>query len=120
MMKEVIMECSKRYNFDGEDAIRELLYGGGEVAMKSAPKRKEKKAKMSEEEKEAKKAALKEEKEARCSFCGIPQSRAMKLIAGPGVYICDECTKTAYNLIFSGNEACASTGDRWFRLAAAN
>lgn len=48
---------------------------------------------------------MKEEKEARCSFCGIPQSRAVKLIAGPGVYICDECTKTAYNLIFSANEA---------------
>jgi len=48
---------------------------------------------------------MKEEKEARCSFCGLPQSRAMKLIAGPGVYICDECTKTAYNLIFSGSEA---------------
>jgi ATP-dependent Clp protease ATP-binding subunit ClpX len=47
---------------------------------------------------------MKEEKEARCSFCGIPQSRAVKLIAGPGVYICDECTKTAFNLIFSGNE----------------
>jgi ATP-dependent protease Clp ATPase subunit len=48
---------------------------------------------------------MKEEKEARCSFCGIPQSRAVKLIAGPGVYICDECTKTAFNLIFSGGEA---------------
>jgi ATP-dependent Clp protease ATP-binding subunit ClpX len=48
---------------------------------------------------------MKEEKEARCSFCGIPQSRAVKLIAGPGVYICDECTRTAYNLIFSGGEA---------------
>jgi ATP-dependent Clp protease ATP-binding subunit ClpX len=48
---------------------------------------------------------MKEEKEARCSFCGLPQSRAMKLIAGPGVFICDECTKTAYNLIFSGGEA---------------
>ena len=47
---------------------------------------------------------MKEEKEARCSFCGIPQSRAVKLIAGPGVYICDECTRTAYNLIFSGGE----------------
>ncbi|MCU0276151.1 MAG: ATP-dependent Clp protease ATP-binding subunit ClpX [Acidobacteria bacterium] len=44
---------------------------------------------------------MKEEKEARCSFCGIPQSRAVKLI---GVYICDECTRTAYNLIFSGGE----------------
>ncbi|MCK4835857.1 MAG: ATP-dependent Clp protease ATP-binding subunit ClpX [Candidatus Aminicenantes bacterium] len=41
------------------------------------------------------------EKETRCSFCGIPQSSAFKLIAGPDVYICDECTKTAYNLIFN-------------------
>ena len=29
---------------------------------------------------------------------------AIKLIAGPGVYICDECTRTAYNLIFSVGE----------------
>jgi ATP-dependent Clp protease ATP-binding subunit ClpX len=60
---------------------------------------------------------MKEEKEARCSFCGIPQSRAMKLIAGPGVYICDECTKTAYNLIFSGGEAQKSqTSGKKFKL----
>jgi ATP-dependent Clp protease ATP-binding subunit ClpX len=47
---------------------------------------------------------MKEEKEARCSFCGIAQSKSYKLIAGPGVYICDECTRTAYNLIFSVGE----------------
>ena len=47
---------------------------------------------------------MKEEKEARCSFCGIAQSKSFKLIAGPGVYICDECTRTAYNLIFSAGE----------------
>ncbi len=40
-------------------------------------------------------------KEARCSFCGIPQADALKLIAGPGVFICDECTKTAYTLIYA-------------------
>ena len=40
-------------------------------------------------------------KETKCSFCGIPQSSAYKLIAGPNVYICDECTRTAYNLIFN-------------------
>jgi len=44
-------------------------------------------------------------KEPKCSFCGIPQSNALKLIAGPGVYICDECTRTAYNLIFSSSES---------------
>jgi ATP-dependent Clp protease ATP-binding subunit ClpX len=27
----------------------------------------------------------------KCSFCGKPQSKVRKLIAGPGVYICDEC-----------------------------
>src|SRR6266852_8619522 len=27
----------------------------------------------------------------RCSFCGKDQSQVRKLVAGPGVYICDEC-----------------------------
>ncbi len=27
----------------------------------------------------------------RCSFCRKPQEKARRLIAGPGVYICDEC-----------------------------
>ncbi len=27
----------------------------------------------------------------KCSFCGKPQDKVRKLIAGPGVYICDEC-----------------------------
>ena len=26
-----------------------------------------------------------------CSFCGKPQHQVRKLVAGPGVYICDEC-----------------------------
>ncbi len=60
---------------------------------------------------------MKEEKEARCSFCSIPQSRAVKLIAGPGVYICDECTKTAYTLISSGGEiAKPAAGAKKFKL----
>ena len=32
-----------------------------------------------------------EPKNVRCSFCGLPQERVKKIIAGPGVYICDEC-----------------------------
>ena len=36
----------------------------------------------------------------KCSFCGLHQSEAYKLIAGPNIFICDECVKTAYNLIF--------------------
>ena len=27
----------------------------------------------------------------KCSFCGKTQNQVRKLIAGPGVYICDEC-----------------------------
>lgn len=31
--------------------------------------------------------------ELRCSFCGKTQSQVKRLIAGPGVYICDECVE---------------------------
>lgn len=27
----------------------------------------------------------------QCSFCGKRQTQVQRLIAGPGVYICDEC-----------------------------
>ena len=27
----------------------------------------------------------------QCSFCGKTQDQVQKLIAGPGIYICDEC-----------------------------
>jgi ATP-dependent Clp protease ATP-binding subunit ClpX len=27
----------------------------------------------------------------RCSFCGKSQAQVHRLIAGPGVYICNEC-----------------------------
>ena len=31
----------------------------------------------------------------RCSFCGQAQRQVAKLIAGPGVYICDGCVALA-------------------------
>lgn len=37
--------------------------------------------------------------EPRCSFCGRPQSEVQKLIAGPGVYICDECVAVAQHIM---------------------
>lgn len=37
--------------------------------------------------------------EPRCSFCGRPQSEVKKLIAGPGVYICDECVTVAQHIL---------------------
>jgi len=27
----------------------------------------------------------------KCSFCGKTQHQVIKLVAGPGVYICDQC-----------------------------
>ncbi len=37
--------------------------------------------------------AKNEEKHVRCSFCGKRQEQVRRLIAGPGVYICDECVE---------------------------
>ena len=37
--------------------------------------------------------------ELHCSFCGKPQSEVRRLVAGPGVYICDECIKMCSELI---------------------
>lgn len=34
-----------------------------------------------------------------CSFCGKPQGQAKKMIAGPGVYICDECVDLSKEII---------------------
>lgn len=35
----------------------------------------------------------------RCSFCGKGQKEVKKLIAGPGVYICDECIELCNDII---------------------
>ncbi len=37
--------------------------------------------------------------EKRCSFCGNPESEVRKLIAGPGVYICNECVEMFSDLL---------------------
>ncbi len=34
-----------------------------------------------------------------CSFCGKPQSEVRKIIAGPGVYICDACVNVCKTII---------------------
>lgn len=38
-------------------------------------------------------------KELTCSFCGKPQSQVRRLIAGPDVYICDECIRLCGEII---------------------
>ena len=39
------------------------------------------------------------DKTIRCSFCGKTQEEVERIIAGPGVYICDECIKVCTNII---------------------
>lgn len=40
-----------------------------------------------------------QEKSVRCSFCKKPQSEVATLIAGPGVYICNECIELCQSII---------------------
>src|SRR4029450_7699654 len=44
----------------------------------------------------------------KCSFCGKPEKLVKKLIAGPGVYICDECIDLCNEII---EEELAESGD---------
>lgn len=39
-----------------------------------------------------------------CSFCGKNQDEVRKLIAGPSVYICDECIELCNDIIAEENE----------------
>lgn len=39
-----------------------------------------------------------------CNFCGKARNSVKKLIAGPNVYICDECVTISYNIIKSQEE----------------
>jgi len=47
----------------------------------------------------------------KCSFCGKSQKQVKKLIAGPGVYICDECIDLCNEII---EEELAETSDFTF------
>ena len=38
-------------------------------------------------------------KQLRCSFCGKTQDQVRRLVAGPGVYICDECIALCNDII---------------------
>ncbi|MDC9727197.1 MAG: ATP-dependent Clp protease ATP-binding subunit ClpX [Candidatus Thioglobus sp.] len=40
-----------------------------------------------------------DKKELSCSFCGKAKSEVERLIAGPGVYICNECIESCHDLI---------------------
>ncbi len=47
-----------------------------------------------------------EKNQLKCSFCGKSQDQVRKLVAGPGVYICDECIELCNEIVEEelGNE----------------
>ena len=40
-----------------------------------------------------------DKKQLKCSFCGKTQEQVKRLVAGPGVYICDECIELCSEII---------------------
>ncbi|CDA16217.1 MAG: ATP-dependent Clp protease ATP-binding subunit ClpX [Clostridia bacterium] len=44
-----------------------------------------------------------QQKNIKCSFCGKTQNAVERIIAGPGVYICDECIKVCNNILEDDN-----------------
>ncbi|WP_291575195.1 ATP-dependent Clp protease ATP-binding subunit ClpX [Clostridium sp. UBA4548] len=45
-----------------------------------------------------------EKKKFKCSFCGKSEEQVRRLIAGPGVYICDECIELCSEIIIDERE----------------
>jgi ATP-dependent protease Clp ATPase subunit len=41
--------------------------------------------------------------EPSCSFCIKPQNQVLQLIAGAGVFICDECVQTCVRIIITSH-----------------
>lgn len=55
-----------------------------------------------------------EKKQLKCSFCGKTQEQVKRLVAGPGVYICDECIELCSEIIeeeFEETKTDAELGD---------
>jgi ATP-dependent protease Clp ATPase subunit len=50
----------------------------------------------------------------RCSFCGKSEAEVHKLVAGPQVYICDECVGVAARLMQAERGVAGRFRD-WFR-----
>ncbi len=41
-----------------------------------------------------------ERNQVRCSFCGKSEEQVMRLVAGPGVYICNECIELCSDILY--------------------
>jgi len=44
-----------------------------------------------------------------CSFCGKDQEQAQRLIAGPGVFICDQCVSLCNEILANDPPASAAS-----------
>jgi ATP-dependent Clp protease ATP-binding subunit ClpX len=54
---------------------------------------------------------LEEKRIIRCSFCGKTQEQVKKIIAGPAVYICDECVDLCWEILDDGVEECDASDE---------
>lgn len=45
-----------------------------------------------------------------CSFCAKPSSEVEKVIAGPGVYICNECVGLCNDILRAGQQKASDPG----------
>ena len=48
--------------------------------------------------------------EVNCSFCAKPSSAVAKVIAGPGVYICNECVRLCNDILVQEQRAASPPG----------
>ena len=53
----------------------------------------------------------------RCTFCGKPHTDVGKLVAGPGVYICDECVNLCVDVIAKATHAEPPSLPEWAALS---
>ena len=53
-----------------------------------------------------------EKKQLKCSFCGKSQEQVRKLIAGPNVYICDECVGLCTDIVEEEYDVLANREER--------
>ena len=51
-------------------------------------------------------------KQLKCSFCGKPQDQVRRLVAGPSVYICDECIELCQDIIKKSFQCLEEEGAR--------
>jgi len=47
---------------------------------------------------------FKKSKNIYCSFCGKPQHEVLKLIAGPGVFICERCIDVGIEVMLEDSD----------------